>query len=110
MVAPVELHTIVPKVNSRTQMETPSPEQILAIWQSLDSAERRRLVVQHLRETLSGNPLYAEMAAVTPDYWELLYSSCVRMIPYTWVARFGTSCTPAVLYAIRREQEAAKNG
>ena len=88
-------------------MKAYSPEQILNLWQNLDSDEQQRLVVQHLRETHSGSH-YKEMAAVTPDYYELLSSSYVRTIPESWVARYSDSCTPADLYAIRRAQEAAK--
>lgn len=97
---------ILRKGNSRTAMENLSPEKILALWQSLSSSEQRRLVVEDLRDTLSPSPLYREMAAVTPNYWELLSSSFARAIPMSWVARYSSSCTPADLYEIRRKQEA----
>jgi hypothetical protein len=84
-----------------------SPEQILALWQSLDSKEQHRLVVEHLRETLSVNAFYKEKG-MDPDYWEHLSSSAARMIPYTWVARYSDSCTAADLYALRRTQEASR--
>jgi hypothetical protein len=103
------LPIMMPKLNLRTQMETLSPEQILAVWQRLDRAEQHRLVVEHLRETLSSHPPYAEKVT-DPDYFERLSSSCARMIPYTWVARFGTSCTAADLYAIRKAQEQLEEG
>jgi hypothetical protein len=80
-------------------------------WQSLDSAERQALVVQHLRDRLSGTPYYqkAEQRDATPEeplrFWNLLASSCATMIPPEWIARFGVSYTPSDLYKIRAKRQ-----
>ena len=88
-------------------MATHSPEQILVIWEQLSLAEQRRLVVEHLRDTHSSNPLYKEKAdrdargGNPMEFWERFSSSCATMIPDTWVTRYNASCTPADLYRIR---------
>jgi hypothetical protein len=71
---------------SKTLTETNSRVMTLQEWQALDWGVRRKLGVQHLRDTHYSNPFYKAKADSHSDpmeYWNRLWSSCVNMIPPT---------------------------